>query len=376
VFVENRLRQLVKTGEVEATVVAPVPWFPFTARAFGQYGQMARVLPHEIRHGLSVAHPRFIVIPKLGMSLAPFLLYVALRRYVRRALRDGQPFDLIDAHYAYPDGVAAAWLGASLNKPVVVTARGTDLHLISEYRFPRRLMRTALRRCAAVVGVSRALAERARELAGPEVRIEVLRNGVDLDMFQETDRDAVRRELNPTGPVLISVGLLIPRKGHELVIEALTRLPSAQLLICGEGPMRSELEQRARTLGVADRVRFLGRVGHEELRRYYSAADILVLASYREGWPNVLLEAMACGTPVVANAVGAVPDFVNHPHAGRIVHERTPAAIAAAIRTLLDDPPSRRDVRSYASQFSWDETTRGLLTLFRDAVAQSTRPRS
>lgn len=376
VFVENRLRQLMKSGEVEASVVAPVPWFPFKANAFGHYGQMARILPHETRHGLSVAHPRFIVIPKLGMSLAPYLLYLALRRHVRRALQDGREFDLIDAHYVYPDGVAAAWLGAQLGKPVVITARGTDLHLISEYRLPRRLISNALRRCAAVVGVSRALAERARELAGPESRIEVLRNGVDLDMFQETDRDAVRRELNLTGPVLISVGLLIPRKGHELVIEALTSLPGAQLLICGEGPMRSELEQRARRLGVADRVRFLGRVGHEALCRYYSAADVLVLASYREGWPNVLLEAMACGTPVVANAVGAVPDFVNHPHAGRIVHERTPAAIAAEIRALIADPPSRRDVRSYASQFSWDETTQGLLTLFRDVIAQSTHSRS
>ena len=162
------------------------------------------------------------------------------------------------------------------------------------------------------------------------------------------------------------MGLLIPRKGHELVIEALSLLPKVQLLICGEGPMRAELERRARRLLVADRVRFLGRIEHEDLNRYYSAADILVLASYREGWPNVLLEAMACGTPVVATAVGAVPDFVNHPHAGRVVGERTVPAIAAAIRAVLASPPSRHEVRTYASRFSWDHPTQGLLALFSD----------
>jgi glycosyltransferase involved in cell wall biosynthesis len=130
--------------------------------------------------------------------------------------------------------------------------------------------------------------------------------------------------------------------------------------------MRAELERRARQFHVADRVRYLGLIKHDDLNRYYSAADALVLASYREGWPNVVLEAMACGTPVVATAVGAVPDFVNHPHAGRVVHERTVPAIAAAIRDLLASPPSRLEVRTYASQFSWDHTAQGLLALFSD----------
>ena len=370
VFVENRLRQLLKSGLVEATVVAPVPWFPFGAGLFGRYGQMARVPLVEKRHGVLVSHPRFALIPKLGMSLAPILLYLSLRRHVRRALNNGEGFDLIDAHYVYPDGVAAAWLGAKLGKPVVVTARGTDLHLIPNYRIPRLLIRNAFKRCAAVVTVSRALAECARALGPPSLRIEVLRNGVDLDLFREQERAEVRRELNISGPTLISVGLLIPRKGHELIIQTLVSLPDAQLLICGEGPMRHQLARHAERLGVSNRVRFLGRVAHEELSRYYSAADVLVLASFREGWPNVLLEAMACGTPVVATAVGAVPEFIDHPHAGRIVQERTAPAIAEAVRAILDNPPSRKDVRKYASRFSWTETTKGLLALFSEITAR------
>jgi glycosyltransferase involved in cell wall biosynthesis len=157
-----------------------------------------------------------------------------------------------------------------------------------------------------------------------------------------------------------------------LVIEAISLLPGAQLLICGEGPMQAELERKAQACRVFDRVRFLGRIKHEDLNRYYSAADVLVLASFREGWPNVLLEAMACGTPVVATAVGAVPDFVDHPHAERVVRERTVPAIAAAIRAVLASPPSRHEVRAYASQFSWDQPVQGLLALFSEVVDNAT----
>ena len=342
VFVENRLLQLIKSERLEASVVAPVPWFPFGSRIFGRYAGMARVPNSETRHGLQITHPKFLAIPKLGMSLAPFFLYWSLRNHVRRAFDDGKHFDLIDAHYVYPDGVAAAWLGEALGKPVILTARGTDLHLLAKYRVPRLLIKNAFSKCAAVVTVSRALGDCARTLAPANRRIAVLRNGVDLDLFRETERGTTRRELNLAGPVIISVGHLIPRKGHELVIEALSLLPQAQLLICGEGPMRSELERSAKRFRVRDRVHFLGRIRHEELNRYYSAADILVLASFREGWPNVVLEAMACGTPVVATAVGAVPDFVDHPNAGRVVRERTVPAIAAAIRAVLASPPSRQ----------------------------------
>ena len=373
IFVENRLLHLLKSGLIESAVLAPIPWFPFGAKLFGRYGQMARVPALERRSGVRVSHPRYPVIPMLGMSLAPLLLYLSLRRQVRRTFNNGEGFDLIDAHYVYPDGVAAAWLGARLGKPVVITARGTDLHLIADYRIPRLLIRKALKCCAAVVTVSHALADCARSIGPPDLRIEVLRNGVDLDLFQERNRDQVRRELNLSGPTLISVGLLIPRKGHELVIQALARLPDAQLLICGEGPMRDQLERHAERLSVSDRVRFLGPVAHEELSRYYGAADVLVLASCREGWPNVLLEAMACGTPVVATAVGAVPEFINHPHAGRIIHERTAPAIAEAVRVLLENSPSRQDVRKYASRFDWTETTKGLLALFSELTATPAR---
>jgi teichuronic acid biosynthesis glycosyltransferase TuaC len=154
IFVENRLRHLVASGEVASLVVAPVPWFPIKHNALGRYASFARVPREERRHGLTVLHPRYPLLPKVGMSSAPFLMYAALRNVIAEILKARFRFDLIDAHYFYPDGVAAVMLGRGLGKPVVVTARGTDVNLLPEYRVPRRLVRWAAARAAGVASVS------------------------------------------------------------------------------------------------------------------------------------------------------------------------------------------------------------------------------
>jgi glycosyltransferase involved in cell wall biosynthesis len=362
VFVENRLRHLAATGEVELRVVAPVPLKP------GLAGVPAR----EERHGLAVWHPRYPVIPKLGMSVAPALMHLGVRRLARRLAEEAE-IDLIDAHYFYPDGVAAALLGRELGKPVVITARGTDLNLIPRYALPRAQISWAARRAAACITVCGALAAPLDRLGVPASRIRVLRNGVDLALFRPGDRDAARRELGLDGPTLLSVGLLIERKGHHLVIDALAALPGVRLLVAGGGPDRAALERRARERGVAERVRFLGELPHDRLPALYGAADALVLASSREGWANVLLESMACGTPVVATDVWGTAEAVTCPEAGVLVRERSAPAIGEGIRRLLADPPARDRTRRHAEAHGWEATTRGQLELF-DAIAAGCRP--
>jgi len=368
IFVETRLRQLLASGQVQSTVVAPVPWFPFTHRAFGGYAAQARAPRAETRHGIEVLHPRFPVLPKIGMTLAPFLLERAVRPLVER-LRRKRGFDLIDAHYFYPDGVAAAMLGRRLGVPVVITARGTDVNLIAQYRSPQRMIRWAARQASAVVAVSQALKDKLAALGIERERIHVLRNGVDLDLFHPADREKLRAELALRGPALLSVGNLLAFKGHGLVIEALSLLPDCQLVIAGEGPDRAAFEALARQLRVSERVRFVGSLSQDDLRRHYCAADALVLASSREGWPNVLLEAMACGTPVVATRVGGVPEIVRSQDAGLIIEERSAAAIAHSVRHLLARPRLRTATRRYAEQFGWGATTRGQLQLFRQILS-------
>ncbi len=363
VFVENRLRQLVAGGAVSARVVAPVPWFPFTSERFGAYADFARAPRAESRHGLEIEHPRYPVVPKRGMTLAPLLLFAGAQGALARLLRAGPAFDLIDAHYVYPDGVAAVMLGRRFSLPVVVTGRGTDLNVLPDHAGPRAWIRWAARRADGLVTVSAALADRLAALGVERGHIAVLRNGVDGARFRPVapGPEFVREG---TAPLALSVGNLVPLKGHDLAIRALAELPDLRLWIAGAGPERVALERLAERLDVAGRVRFLGAVPHERMPEVYGAADVLVLASEREGWPNVLLEALACGTPVVASDVSDLAEVLSAPAAGLLLPERSPEAIAATVKRLLADPPTRQDTRRYAEGFSWDATTRGQIELF------------
>jgi len=372
VFVENRLRRLVASGRAEARVVAPAPWFPLASKRFGAWSAYAGVPASEARHGLQIDHPRYPAIPRLGMNAAPFLLYWWSRAAVGAALREGRA-QLIDAHYFYPDGVAAALLAREFGLPFVVTARGTDINLIPQHAIPRRMIQWAAGRAAGLVTVCQALKDSLVELDVPAERVVVLRNGVDLEQFQPQPRAEARAALGLVRPTLLSVGGLIERKGNHVTVAALRELPGYDLLLAGEGEERGALERQARDLGVADRVRFLGRVAHGELARIYSAADALVLASSREGWANVLLEAMACGTPVVATDVWGTPEVVTERAAGVLMAERAPAALAAAVRDLFAAPPDRAATRAYAERFSWDPTTEGQLELFERILAAQPR---
>lgn len=378
IFVETRLRELLKLEGVEARVVAPVAWFPSTDARHGERAALARTPRREEWNGIDVLHPRYPLIPKVGMTSAPLLLALGARRSLRRLIDEGFDFDVIDAHYCYPDGVAAALLARWFDKPLVVTARGSDVNLIAQFALPRRMIRWSLRRARAAVGVSEALAARLRDIGASPDRVHVLRNGVDAERFRPEPAAAARARLGVGGePLLLSVGNLLAVKRHHLVIEALallrSRWPGARLALVGGGELRAELEAKSRASGVADAVHFAGQVPQDQLRWWYSAADLLVLASSREGWPNVLLEAMACGTPVLASRVGGVPEVVSSPVLGAAVEVDDARALADAAGQLVERALDRDAVRQHALRMSWEQTSRGQLALFREVVA-SDRP--
>lgn len=368
VFVETRLRYLVASGKVESRVVAPVPWFPFTHPRFGDYAKMARVPARETRGSFDVTHPRYLALPKIGMNVAPHLMAQAAKPALARIIDSGYDFDAIDAHYFYPDGVAAVMLGKYFNKPVVVTARGSDINLLPQYPLPRKMILWAAENARAVITVCSYLKDEMVRLGARPDRITPLRNGVDLQRFAPLDRDAARSKLGLTNYTLLSVGRLSEVKGHDLTIKALTRLPDVTLMLAGDGPDRPKLQALARELGVQDRVRFLGPVPQTELRTYYNAADLSVLASSREGWANVLLESMACGTPVVATSICGTPEVVASVDAGRLMPERTPESLAEAVQLLRASEPDRAATRRYAEGFSWDQTTQGQIDLFSNIL--------
>ncbi len=373
IFVETRLRKLVESSEVQARIVAPCPWFPFTSPRFGGYSVVARIPPEEMRHGLHIDHPRYPLLPKIGMSTAPLALFAAVLPLLRRQIDAGGAFDLIDAHYFYPDGIAAVLLGRALGRPVVVTARGSDLNLIAAHAIPRRWIRWAAARAAGLVTVSSGLRDRLVALGTAPERIRVLRNGVDLALFRLGDREAARRRLGFTRPTLLAVGNLVALKRYPLMVETLALLPDADLVIVGEGPERAAIEALARARGLAHRVRLFGQMPQQKLPEIYGAADLLLLVSTHEGWPNVLLESMACGTPVVVSDIQSISDIVAAPVAGRIVPAITAENLAGAISNLLAALPERAATRAYAEQFDWQSTTDGQIALFHQVRAQLDR---
>ena len=357
VFVRNRLEHLLATHPVEAAVLAPMPHPPWSLRD-----------AESDARGAAVLHPGFAHVRGLGQWTAPLALRRAALRALAHPLLAGRRFDLIDAHYLYPDGVAALALGRRLGIPVVVTARGSDVTQMPDHAWPRRQVLRVIRESAALIAVSGGLRERLIDLGAPADKVTVLRNGVDLARFRPADRVAARAALGLDGPALVSVGGLIARKRHDLTIAALALLPEWRLLIAGEGPERGRLEALAASRGLAGRVRFLGPLPHAELAPLYTAADISVLASEREGWANVLLESMACGTPVVASRIPGNPEVVAAPAAGRIVAANTPEGFAAAIRDLAA-ATDRAATRAYAEDFSWDATSAGQMAVFHAVLA-------
>ena len=370
IFVETRLRELLKTGQVQAKVVAPVPWFPSKSPRFGEYAQFAATPRFEHRNGLDVHHPRYLLLPKVGMNLAPYTMALGALSTVRRLQREGFDFDLIDAHYYYPDGVAAGLLAKWLGKPFFVTARGTDLNLIPEYPFPRKLILKTASAASGSIGVCKALIDSLEQLGADPVKLHTLRNGVDLERFTPEPRELARQRLGlqTQGSYLLSVGHLIERKGHHIAIEALVALPGVTLLIAGSGPEERALKSLASRLGVSDRVHWAGVVPQAELRWWYSAADVLTLCSSREGWANVLLEAMACGTPVIATDIWGTSEVVSSEAAGRLMERRDARALADAWHDLMSAMPARAATRQYAEGFSWNATTQGQLQLFESVV--------
>jgi glycosyltransferase involved in cell wall biosynthesis len=379
IFVRNRLMQLRKDfADVKATVIAPVPWFPFKVSSgpLAEYAKFAGVDNEELRDGIEVLHPRYLVIPKIGMYITPFFLYLAMRSAFKRLEKRGAKFDLIDGHYFFPDGVAIARLAAKVKLPFTVTARGTDVNLIPQFPKARAMISEVANKASAAITVCKALKDSLLEFADVAEKTHVLRNGVDLEFFTSTSAEQQISlkskiwQIPENKKLILSVGHLIERKGHGLVIESLLSLPECMLLIAGDGPDLALLKSQVEKYDLSDRVKFLGALSQSELRTLYQSADALVLASSREGWANVLLESMACGTAVVATNLWGTPEVVASPVAGVLV-DRDANAIAAGLNTLFTANIQRADTRLYAEQFDWFSTSEGQYQIFTEIKQRS-----
>jgi glycosyltransferase involved in cell wall biosynthesis len=320
--------------------------------------------------GLEVHHPRYLNIPGIGMRIQPDSLARTLFDALDRGNLCSTRFDAIDAHYFYPDGVAAARVADRLRLPLTITARGSDINLISDIPFARQRMLDAADRAQALIAVSSALARKMKAIGMPGDRIHVMRNGVDSDLFAPFPQEDARRRIGLRGDCwwIAGVGNLVPEKGFDLLIRAIAMLDNARLLIVGEGPQRAALVSLGASIAPG-RVEFRDNLPQAELRYVYASCNVLALPSLREGWPNVVLEAIACGTPVAASPVGGVPEILRDDAPARLVSKRIPEAWRDALRDLLDASMPAEQVRRYAFKFDWDEIVTRQIALYERIVS-------
>ena len=360
VFVEERMRRVARDCEV--VVVAAVPWFPLNRLIRGT--RWTGVPAVEERHGLAVHHPRFFCVPRYAKSLDG-LLYAASLLPVLAKLRSSFRFDVIDAHFAYPDGLAAVLLGRMLKVPVMITLRGSIVRL-SGYRLHRPQLRWALERATGIVAVSKSLMRVACNLGIPEQKIRVIPNGVDSEAFRPLDRAAARAAcgLPENRTIILSVGGVYEGKGHHLVIDALRELvrrrPDLLYVVVGTDVhgdrYRQRLEEMVEAHALREHVRFVGGRPHDELPTWYGAADLFCLATRSEGWANVLLESLACGLPVVTTDVGGNAEIVRHGRDGLLVAFGDVPALGGAIEAALARQWDREAIVAHAQQYTWDRT--------------------
>lgn len=355
VFVERQTLGLAAYPEVELQAVSPVGLPLWPASVHPHYAPLRALPAREGWKGLIVHRPPYRVWPVVGQAGTARRIAAALLPRLKE-LRRTFPFDVIDAQFFWPDGPAAMHLSRALGVPFSVKARGADIAYWAHRPGIAPQIVEASREAAGLLAVSAALKADMAALGMPEEKIRVHHTGVDLDLFRPIDRAAAKGRLDVDGPLIVTPGALIERKGQAFAITALEQLPGATLLLVGDGPDRRKLEAQVRAAGLTGRVRFLSRRRHEELPGLLGAADLMLLPTAFEGIANVWVESLACGTPVVTCDVGGAREVFTTPESGRLV-ARDPEALAAAARDLLAAPPPPDQVRKAAESFSWERNT-------------------
>jgi glycosyltransferase involved in cell wall biosynthesis len=370
-FVRARLLRMSASAQIK--VIAPVPLLDYSQDP--KHIVRLDSIPARRQDGaLEIFHPRWLY-PPFGGPWNPLFLFGRLAPAVRR-LRGRFRFDLIDAHFAHPDGIAAAYLSRAVGVPFVVTLRGNET-AHARHAMRRLLMQRALCRAARVICVSESLRRFAIGLGVDPAKTRTIPNGIDAALFHRRDPVASRRKhgIAEDAKVVLSAGALIERKGHHRTIQALHQIPGVQLLIAGapgrEGKFEEEIRSTVSRLGMESRVRFLGQVSPSVLPELMSAADLFCLASNREGWPNVVHEAMGCGTPVVATNVGGVADMVPSESYGFVVPVNDPAALREALDKALSRTWDHDAISAWAASRSWENVAREVVEEFAAVLGRS-----
>ena len=360
VFVRHLAAELQTRASV--SVVAPVPFAPPIACM--PRWRMLRSIPRRAADGqMPVFHPRFIVVP--GLELLNGLNYCLGTLGLLRSLVRDRAIEVLHAHCAYPDGVGVALAAAALRLPFVVTAHGSDINVYAEKPGVRPQLRWALRRAAAVIAVSRAIGAKIRALA-PELGERIIHipcAAADPRVFAVRDRAQARGRLmlDQGARVVLYAGQLVPIKQLDTLVRAWALLrqagriaPPDRLVLVGAGRMKETLQSIAHSAHLTELVTLVGEVPQGELSDWLCAANVFCLPSRNEGTPNVVVEALASGRPVVASAVGGIPELVRPAVNGFLVSPGSAPALAEGLAAALAHSWDAAQIAVTVSGYTWD----------------------
>jgi len=344
--------ELAKSCELK--VVAPIPHFQYSNEQVPSFEQIG---------GIDVSHPRYLVIPKIGRCSHGLAFFIGIWHTLKTIQRSFQ-YDAILAAWAYPDAFGSALAARLLKKKFFVKVHGSDINLADQYWSRVPMIRWALNQADSVIAVSLPLKQKIVGMGIPQEKVFVISNGVDTKKFFARPKDVCREKLglSPSCRFILFVGNFSPVKGVLYLIKAfalLVNMPDLKLVLVGDGEERAVLMQLGRALGVGERVIFAGRKPHQDIPVWMSAADVFCLPSLNEGCPNVLLEAMACGTNVVACNVGGVPDIIDAVDKGWLARPKDPEDLARCLIAALKAPGLAQPTRA----ISWAENAKILFDL-------------
>ncbi len=375
VFVRERLQGLAKLAKVR--VLAPVPMLDYQR---GVQGSKLPEIPAMRQDGpLTVYHPRWFYppggTPVNVLCLAGRLF--GLARQIRREYR----YQVVDAHFGYPDGAAAAIVAQLIGAPCMITFRGNEIKF-GQQTLRRWCLAWAVKRAGRVVCVSEELRRFAIQLGARADRVKTIPNGIDPNIFHPRDRDAMRRlhEMPANKKIVLSAGELVERKGHHLIVTALRSLVDAgidaEVWIAGaigrDGPAYDGvLRDLIARLNLADRVRLLGRVAPPQLAELMCGCDIFCLASNLEGCPNVVNEALGCGAPVVSTEVGAIPEMIPSEQYGLKTPIGDQAGLNEALLKAAQKDWDRERIAVFGQTRSWDTVALEVLEQLREVRAEA-----
>jgi glycosyltransferase involved in cell wall biosynthesis len=379
VFVKERIKRAASSCDL--VVVAPVAWFPFNRILRGE--RRSAVPRREIHEGLTVYHPKFFSVPGVGKFLDGLFYYLSVLPLLRRLRREFS-FDLIDAHFVYPDGLAACLLAKTFRCPVTITLRGT-IGKLAKFFLRRRQIQWALGFATRVFTVSESLRDIALSLGCDRAKTQVIPNGVDGTVFRRMGQADARCRLGlpPEATILLSVGTLSLRKGHQRILEVLPRLiatyPRLLYVVVGGGGVEGDtgplLRRMSVQTGIEQHVRLVGSLPHKEIADWLAAADLFCLATSNEGMANVLVEALACGLPVVTTRVGGNAELITDGENGLLVRLGDPEELFRALLRALNERWNRDQIAASMQGRTWEATAAQVVHQWEGALSEGRNKR-